>query len=60
MNGKMKSKFNVTVELFQVLGQFFETVSFSGANTEKAVTVKSFIKVKSCSGFFHETRERHF
>ena len=27
MNGKMKSKFNVTVELFQVLGQFFETVS---------------------------------
>lgn len=56
----MKSKFNVTVELFQVLGQFFETVSFSGANTEKAVTVKSFIKVKSCSDFFRETRERHF
>lgn len=40
MNGKMKSKFNVIVELFQVLDQLFETVSFSGANSEKAVASK--------------------
>ena len=45
----------LTLELFQVLHQLFETFRLSGTNIEKAVTVKSFVK-ESYKGLYKEPK----